>query len=78
MFVEKNILNKTIPLSDKDCLMIIGWGKNHFDYLLHIHQDFELNYAENAAQCPASHRGFGRRNRRSGSGIISRRKKFYS
>lgn len=49
MSVEKNILNEVTPLSDKDCFIIIERKKTHFDYPLHVHRDFELNYVENAA-----------------------------
>lgn len=49
MPAEKNILNEVTPLSDKDCFILIERKKHHFDYPLHIHQDFELNYVENAA-----------------------------
>lgn len=49
MPVSKDIMNEVTPLSDKDCFVIIERKKSHFDYPLHVHNEFELNYVENAA-----------------------------
>lgn len=49
----KNSSDHTIteitPLSDKDCFYIADRRKTEFNYPLHTHAEFELNFVENAA-----------------------------
>lgn len=42
------VLNKVTPLSDEDCFWVMHRPKTGFNYPLHIHNEFELNYLENA------------------------------
>lgn len=43
------VLNETTPITEKDCLYIVERHKSEFNYPLHRHRDFELNFVENAA-----------------------------
>ena len=42
------ILTEITLLSDKDCFDIVERYKSEFDYPLHRHKEFELNFVENA------------------------------
>lgn len=42
------VLNKVTPLLDEDCFWVMHRPKTGFNYPLHIHNEFELNYLENA------------------------------
>ena len=44
-----NVLNEITPFTEKDCLFIVERHKSEFNYPLHRHQCFELNFVENAA-----------------------------
>ena len=46
---EPSVLREITPLSDNDCFYIVERYKNEFTYPLHSHDEFELNYVENAA-----------------------------
>lgn len=37
------------PLADEDCFLIVSRRKKEFNFPVHIHPAFELNYVENAA-----------------------------
>ena len=43
------VLNEITPITEKDCLFIVERHKSEFNYPLHRHRDFELNFVENAA-----------------------------
>lgn len=43
------ILREVTPLSDKDCFMVFARKKSRFDFPIHVHSEFELNFIENAA-----------------------------
>lgn len=43
------IINEITPLSDKDCFYVADRRKTEFTYPLHSHNEYELNYIENAA-----------------------------
>jgi AraC-like DNA-binding protein len=43
-----NILREIIPLTPNDCFTIFSRVKNHFDFPLHTHEEFELNFIANA------------------------------
>lgn len=42
------ILRETTPLSEKDCFMVFSREKSAFDFPIHVHQEYELNFIENA------------------------------
>ena len=44
-----NIIKEITPLSDKDCFYIADRRKTEFTYPRHSHDEYELNYVENAA-----------------------------
>lgn len=41
------IITEITPLSDSDCFYLIDRHKDKFDYPLHLHNDYELNFVEN-------------------------------
>lgn len=45
---EKNIIREITPLSEKDCFYIADRRKNEFNYPIHYHKEFELNFVINA------------------------------
>ncbi len=42
-----DVLKKETSLSHEDCFLVIQ-RKQGFDFPLHVHMEFELNYLENA------------------------------
>ena len=46
---SNNILHEITPLSDADCIYVIERKKAEFNYPIHTHGEFEINYIENAA-----------------------------
>ncbi|WP_102408027.1 AraC family transcriptional regulator [Parabacteroides bouchesdurhonensis] len=44
-----DVLKELTPLSDEDCFLVMQRPKHGFNYPLHIHPEFELNYLENAS-----------------------------
>lgn len=44
-------ITEVTPLSENDCIYIVDRKKGEFTYPLHRHEDFELNFVENAAGC---------------------------
>ena len=44
-----DVLREITPLSPEDCFLVMQRPKRSFSYPLHVHQEFELNYLENAA-----------------------------
>lgn len=42
------VLTEVTPLSDLDCLYIVDRRKKCFNYPIHQHKEFELNFVENA------------------------------
>lgn len=44
-----NVLQEITPLTDKDCFFIAERHKTEFNYPLHQHKDFELNFIEKAS-----------------------------
>lgn len=50
MSEEKNsIIREITPLSEYDCLYIADRKKKEFDYPIHTHEEYELNFIMNAA-----------------------------
>ena len=45
--MNESILREVTPMSDKDCFLIFKRVKEHFDFPLHIHREYELNLIEN-------------------------------
>ena len=43
-----NLLREIIPLTQNDCFTIFSRQKDHFDFPLHTHEEFELNLIVNA------------------------------
>lgn len=43
------ILEEITPLSEKDCLYIVDRHKSEFQFPLHAHREYELNFIENGA-----------------------------
>jgi AraC-like DNA-binding protein len=43
-----NIFREVTPLSAEDCFVIQSRVKSEFNYPVHVHPEFELNYIENA------------------------------
>ncbi len=46
-----NSIAEVTPLSENDCIYIVDRKKNEFTYPLHRHDEFELNFVENASGC---------------------------
>ncbi|MDQ2752865.1 MAG: AraC family transcriptional regulator [Bacteroidota bacterium] len=42
------LLREIIPLTQNDCFTIFSRVKDHFDFPLHTHEEFELNFISNA------------------------------
>ena len=42
------IYREITPLTSNDCFMVFARNKNKFDFPLHYHEEFELNFIENA------------------------------
>ncbi|GBU08088.1 AraC family transcriptional regulator [Bacteroidales bacterium] len=45
---NKELFNEVTPLSDADCFYIVDRVKTKFNYPIHVHDEFELNFVENA------------------------------
>ncbi|WP_170970943.1 hypothetical protein [Ilyomonas limi] len=41
-------MREIIPLTQNNCFTIFSRVKNHFDFPLHIHEEFEQNFIANA------------------------------
>ena len=51
-----NVLRETPPITDKDCFYIVERHKSVFNYPIHSHEEFELNFVEH---CHGVHRVVG-------------------
>jgi AraC-like DNA-binding protein len=47
--MHEKILREITPLTPSDCFSIFSRTKNEFDFPLHIHDEIELNFIQNAA-----------------------------
>lgn len=47
--VAKHIIHEITPLSGEDCFYIVDRYKTEFTFPLHAHQEFELNFVQNAS-----------------------------
>lgn len=45
---SRSILKETPPLKKSDCFSVFARHKTKFDFPLHYHEEYELNYIENA------------------------------
>jgi hypothetical protein len=43
-----NIYHEITPLTPNDCFMVFDRHKSNFDFPIHFHEEFELNFIENA------------------------------
>ena len=46
--MQENLLREITPLTQSDCFSILSRYKTEFDFPLHYHEEFELNFIENA------------------------------
>ncbi|HJA96231.1 MAG TPA: AraC family transcriptional regulator [Candidatus Alistipes faecavium] len=46
---NNSVLHEITPLSEADCIYVIERRKAEFNYPIHTHREFEINYIENAA-----------------------------
>lgn len=46
---KSSVLHEITPLSERDCIYVIERNKTEFNYPIHTHREFEINYIENAA-----------------------------
>ena len=44
----RSVLNEITPLSDKDCFYVVDRHKTEFNYPVHQHKEFEINFIEHA------------------------------
>lgn len=49
MSLTPKILREVTPLTQNDCFSLFSRSKKDFDYPLHFHEEFELNFIQNAA-----------------------------
>lgn len=49
MNTKIDTLVEITPLEEKDCFFVVERMKTQFDFPLHTHKEFEINYIENAA-----------------------------
>jgi AraC-like DNA-binding protein len=47
--MKKNLLREITPLTPNDCFTLFSRVKTGFDFPLHFHEEFELNFVRNAA-----------------------------
>ncbi|HEY4155792.1 MAG TPA: AraC family transcriptional regulator [Puia sp.] len=46
--MKKNLLREITPLTQSDCFTLFSRVKSAFDFPLHYHEEFELNFIQNA------------------------------
>ena len=46
---KTSVLHEITPLSESSCLYVTERKKTEFNYPIHTHKEFEINYIENAA-----------------------------
>jgi len=49
MSLTTKILREITPLTQSDCFTLFSKSKKEFDFPLHFHEEFELNFIQNAA-----------------------------
>ena len=49
MKLSAKILREITPLTQSDCFSLFSRSKQEFDFPLHFHEEFELNFIQNAA-----------------------------
>lgn len=49
MSLATKILREITPLTQNDCFSLFSRSKKEFDFPLHFHEEFELNFIQNAA-----------------------------
>ena len=48
---KRNTLREIIPLTQSDCFTIFSRVKDSFDFPIHYHEEFELNFIINGKDC---------------------------
>lgn len=46
--IRSKPMHEVTPLTEADCLLVFSRTKDHFDFPLHIHDVFEINFIQNA------------------------------
>lgn len=46
--INTDLFKEVSPLSSKDCFILIERQKSNFNFPIHVHPEYELNYIENA------------------------------
>lgn len=46
--MASNLLREITPLTQNDCFSLFSRSKKEFDFPLHFHEEFELNFIRNA------------------------------
>src|SRR6476646_8905168 len=46
--MKEKLLREITPLTQDDCFILFYRNKNEFDFPLHYHEEFELNFIQNA------------------------------
>ena len=49
MSLTTKILKEITPLTQGDCFLLFSRTKKEFDFPLHFHEEFEMNFIQNAA-----------------------------
>ena len=44
-----NVIHEITPLSERDCFYVVDRYKKEFDYPMHCHSEYELNFVEHAS-----------------------------
>ena len=60
-FSKQNIQREITPLSQGDCLLVFDRVKSHFDFPVHFHPEYELNYihaATDAERIVGDHKSY--------------------
>ena len=48
--MKKNLLREITPLTQSDCFTLFSRVKSAFDFPLHYHEEFELNFIQHASR----------------------------
>ena len=48
--MSTNLLKEITPLTQGDCFTVFSRVKYEFDFPLHCHEEFELNFIQNAGE----------------------------
>ena len=48
--MKEKLMREITPLTQSDCFTLFYRVKSDFDFPLHYHEDFELNFIQNAGE----------------------------